>query len=1294
VEQHEGQAGNPGPGTGGPCHSIATWLRVDRDVVEGLHILRMSADPAWIVRKDLYIKLESLVHAQLLFAVDLDLGKIRAGLPHIVAEEAKAAEAAGHERPIWLPILRQPAVEAFSQRVSSAIDGNNQAVPIMRGADVRYRLAAALAWLFLSGCFQARGRKPRLGEIARLQLLVQQALYDYLSTGSKEALEQALEDDPTAPDEPATADGAASLDDPATPSLARQAIDELTKRVVEAVPMDLGRRRPAGRLHDGDNRDATYEHAFSQCLTYARTGRFVVIGLTPGNSSRVECHLIPTELQVSTTERPRRPTTALGFDLTGGRHVDRSSGGVLDRIGRGWREVAGRWHRPVAYHFQFPVPEVSLLDGSHVTIETDEDVAISPAVLFHDHTVDDPTRPGVWQAQAYRLDHWFTPLLNELENHPDDRLVEALEAVTLPDLRRTERALEARLGRLREAQAVLRTSADQRGDSRNPADREGDLPTITATRDAHQLASRLVATVRSSKGRRAGDGGRDPAEVASRSATALQQLKALAQNLDENPHLELTPDDDPREHVAHFHTAEARSITPRDRDRRPVVHGVLRASHTGATGYARMAALTCLVNAALLVAVGVLVAGAVAAGRSYTVDALVTLLLLVPGISATLLGRVPADTIRYVVLRRWASLVMWSLLWPAVAAVLLATLLDGVDRDGWPWLLWLVPPVVGGFLVALRAGLEFRRARSGFDPHTDLTGRIVPNHKGDRANGSARSASASYHRADVDTRVVLDVCSAGLFQANRPSRRFMVWVGLHDDQPGDFDQVVGTLEATTDGNARAAEGSDSLQPSDDPSTATDGWGWAQILSDKIDEVSGRVANRMRGSAAVRAERPELTIESSTCQAAAGSGAVMAIISGERHLLGSDRGRTEEVLAHGIVAELATSPNFSEDLERHVEVVVDEIDAAPEYFLYTAPRFIDTVFSVPPEKRNKLPWLIKMIWGLDERKFRVSYLHCPPGTTTSKKSADGERAVLKVGLAFDRGYEPVVASSLLELYRFADRVDGCRLEAFDRRAYPEPPADRTHPPADGYRAVAISSAGPGDAAMMRALVDELYPSAPDCNPNTDRHYSVDAPFRFVGGSIMTAGGYASRVFRFDVAEEAARELGPKIRVATTSNDDEQVTTWRVADIDLPEPERRPATFPVWLRWQLNDENLAELLAATRRLERPTGGGDVTAGGSSPAMVQLNLEYLNNRVNDLGQINGKARYRAQLPFPDGAVADGGDLADLDAAFRQALHASLQRDLGIRLAGNSTYMLVSDEEPRRPASSEERESEFNSY
>jgi hypothetical protein len=236
-------------------------------------------------------------------------------------------------------------------------------------------------------------------------------------------------------------------------------------------------------------------------------------------------------------------------------------------------------------------------------------------------------------------------------------------------------------------------------------------------------------------------------------------------------------------------------------------------------------------------------------------------------------------------------------------------------------------------------------------------------------------------------------------------------------------------------------------------------------------------------------------------------------------------------------------------------------------------------------------------------------------------------------------------------------------------------------------------------MMEELLNRLYPSAPGCDPNTDPHFANDAPFQLVGGSVMTAGGYASRVFRFDVLDAPEYHLEPEIKVRGTSADDEQVSVWRVRPIKSPAAGRTPATFPVWLRWQLNQENLAGLLAATRKLER-TAEPTATGSGQGPvgaAGVELNLEYLNNRVNDLGQINGKARYRAKLPFSvgdDGADGTNGDLADLDTAFRQALHVSLQRDLRARLTSSSTYLLVSDEEPRRPASSEGRESEFNSY
>jgi hypothetical protein len=1316
-------------------HAIANWLRIDSYVVEGLHILRLASDPAWIVRKDLHIWLDSTTHAEQRFSVDIDVDRLTATMPETFGPQKLSND------PLWIPILRLPRVQSLSQRVNAVVDGNREVMPVMRRIDVQSRLAAALSWMYLSGDFRA-AEFPSLGEIARLQVSVQERMYKYLVSGSSEALK------PTGPPYATK-----------TQEFLNQALADLQVLARKTSDQDRDTRDPAKRFDhvavQNDHRRLAFRGALSDCLEYCRSGHFVVVGMTKDNSRHIDCEMIPATLSVHPHDEPRKVGTLLGFDLHGPRFKKRPW--LLARAIPWGRPFAKLIHRPSAYYFQVPVPELSALDNSHVTIEAHPDVAIHPAVLFHDHVVDtevEETEKGKtrveWSSQAYRVRDWISLLLESLDEPSGaDGEAEtnkqasgsapldpqsALKSVARSDLARTADLLAERVKRLdMAADQVSGAKNRKRRTAKTTEQAQADTddhqpPTIRATTEAQADADELVARFE----------GRPAGKPHSGWTTVAGGLRCLSEHLDGTPHLELTPDDDPRKHVAHFHTASALSLTPRDRDRRPVVHGVLRASPNGVEGYLKMVAVTCVVSFLLAFGSAVLIATAANGGNRYNAEAVVAALLVVPGVSAALLGRFPGGTIRFRVLERPIRLVIASFVPPAVMALLLATLLDP-DRlalSHTPTVRFVIerlaPVVAASGLVAALALREYLAQRRDLGLSQVVTGRI--RHLRFRSGESSPDDGdrVKWHRTRVDTRLVLDLSSAAQFQAERPSRRFMAWLNLPEDQAGDFLQVVETIEQTTAWASRAIPRAAALDsqhhrsqiqpeppaigPSQGPGQDRGFWHivvtlwpfrllWPPQAQEQVPEAlpaapvavadsddelrpEAPVADDSDDPKASGKKPPTMTIEASAAHTVAGSSSIVSIISGARYSL---RGTGEST-------RMTIEQKLNEELKRrfgpersNFELVVKDIDKDRDYFLYSAPRFIDAVVAVPVERRPQLTWLIHRIWSLPDRRFRISYLHCPAGSVPLKTHDGhaGRFALMKVGLSFDRHHEPYIPASLLRICRATQQIKGAEFHTHDRRFYPDPQRDKKQRAGD-YQPVAVSSAGPGSADMVLLLLELLYV---DVNWNDPASFTEESSARLVSGSTLTAGGYVSRTFQFELHPYVAAHLPERIEKAEPTVS-ARLKEWRFRGLDPSKPLAAASTvsqsnssFFIWVRWQLDGEDLSGLMAAIANWV-PTAPASV---GSPAGSLTLNLQYINNRVNDLGQINGKARYEAALETND-TTASPDTKSHIHV--RRSLYAYLIASLEKRLESTNSYIQVSDEEPRRPKLSYRRDSEFNSY
>ncbi|MCP4962714.1 MAG: hypothetical protein GY925_26025 [Actinomycetia bacterium] len=1289
-----------------PVPGIAEWLRASTDVIEGLYLLRMSSDSSWLVRRDLVITLSSTANASQTFEADIDIDRVEASLPTVMRMSEK--------EPTWLPVLRVPSEHPGTQQVTDAFDSRGRALAIMPQADVQYRLAAALAWLYLSTLYRP-DTAPSLSEIAAMERRVQQKLFEYLNSG-----------------DPAVFGGdSAGLGEPNHPELA-----ELAELARSTEPTTTGLQesdqpfRPTASARadeaagDGIDRtersvdDHRYREGFRHCLEYARSGYLAVVAVSRADRTpHVRCQLLPAELMVE-----RWPWSMKSAELILGftdgsdwaspsptwERITRSLWAVWERASR-----LATLGRPSCFEFEFPVPEVADLASTHVTVIADEDVALYPAVLHHDHVMEIARDLNGARAQAARGTSNLGSFVDRLDQpmrtakgrrrRTEAEQTEAIRAVAATELRRLEGQWTERLQRLERLKHLAgKAGLDTPARQRRTGDRSAEVGPV-----ASQPRSSFPPLARAQKIRaelahlRIGLGGwtgaaegtqskpteHEPSRPDQTEATLIALLHELRDELETGPHIEMTADDDARDHVAHFHVTTPQSLTERERDNRPVIHGVIRASKQAREDFMRAASFTCIVSSLLLAGL-FLAMQPRSLADDYNVAPLAAILLLVPGISVSLLGRVPGDTIRHLVIGRsirWSQL---SLFPPIVGAALLATAFNPVDGESpadplWRPASWLQFQVVDlallglaavSALVSLAAVTERRRHRRSYDYRIPIGGRVSVVPEEGSSSGIGRGAEPAVvndtksietedwfpaYRSRVDTRHVFDLCNASLFRLDRPARRFMVWLTVERDEPGTFRRVVQALERTP------------------------------------------VELAKRLSTAETGQLPAVATESTAVVSLASTGTIMAIIACDKYLLPEDHEAAEKeiettidslvpdggVTARGLarLLRLRISPSGrSEGAKTKVSPVVDEVVEDTEYFLYRRPIFVDAVFTVPAANRRALRSVVESVWSNRERPYRVNYLDAPirPLADDGLTELQDERFALKIGMAFDRDRENEVAGTMLELFDVA-KLHGTDFHPYDRRVHPEESAEVYAPPVDRALVAKVAvSAGKGATSMMPGLFGLV---------------GGDEEVVWEGGTILTAGGYASRTFRFWVPEEVADRLDEKkINIGPESYDEDrtfQDHEWRFQSSDDGGALELGGGvwMMVWVRWQLDGgSGLTNLLDAidwwqdSRRAESRTF-----------AVNDMNLEYLTSRLDEQRLTGGKARYRLGV---DSLVKPAGDrektARELKAEVRRSLQVNLEARLYGPLLAPGSFVVVSDREPRRPLSSDLWESEFSPY
>ena len=1179
---------------------ISDSLRLSPHALEGLHILQMSATNDWLVRRDITIELSSTVHADQTFEADVDMDRVLRARPRPITDA---------EPLVWIPILQIPSNRPTTQRVTDVYDGNGNRLPIMPQATVRHRLSAALSWLYLSGAFRLADDQhlgpDRVGE---LELLVENAISQFLSTRDSSAIVEA-----------------------GRSPLATGSNLDLLRPIAQGPTVELG-DGAAGRI------DERFAVGLSHCFDYVMSNYFAVVGVEPTlRTPHIRCRLLPAELELSSWWFGSPPADhLLGFD--DGHDIPHRPSWLLERV----LTLGAR--RPSLHYLRFPVPEMADLTSTHLSIIAEDDVCLNPAVLHHDHVEAGQSRPQSRdRANGDVVTSSLASLAQALDAGGLDPSTAAVRAVAGWELTRVRDLWANRSVRLREIHRLADKTLDA-----DDAERPGvDEPTgIDRVRIDDELPAWSVADGIATDANELLDAlaeGQPPLT----GAELIRRLERLGVLLEQGAHVEMIADDDPRDHVAHFHATEVATVFRRSTDNRPVVHAIVRPSRQAREGFMQAATFTCGVSSLLLTLVLVTFVWPVRLVDSYDASALVALLLLVPGIGLTLLERVSGDTLRYLVVGRSIRWSQISLVPPIIAAILFATafsepLLEPVAMEGAtatdePAVLAPGAAAVGdvarGVILALLTGvswivttvahLDRRRHQDRFDYRIPVGGTIVQ--RGEEVLvGPAREPAdddpmppVTRFRSTVDTRTVGDICRAALFQANRPSRRFMVAVVVSDAEPGGFHQIIGALEGVPDA------------------------------------IRGTTAGGDRGSTTA------IVTEATVGLTLGGAAAIMAMVSCDPEAVPVERARAASAVAAAVLEVADPVAGWPRGIDPIAEglLEVTEIVNDHDVFFYRTPRYVDAIYEFPAARRHELLPLLQELAGRCDDQVRISYLD----SLTATSSIDGaSQLALKVGLAIDGEHAQQIPALLCELQRATG--DLARLIPLDRRAVadrpraPEPP----RPPREGLVPAVLVSAGPRSTERLQATLDVLLA----------RRSSVVLD----DVTVLTTGSYACQAYKLWVSPEV---VGPGSQPLIERP--EATFQWFGRSTEtVPAGVGTWATF--WIRWQLRDEGgrLARLLEAVDRWQRDGSG----AGGL--AVADINLEYLTNRLDERGLIGGKARYRFQL--------DGSGAAEPHR------HDEVRRALELHLDATAEdadcFVVVRQHEPRRPFAAGRDDSEFSPY
>lgn len=1173
----------------------ANWNRADRADLFGLHFLHMSARRDWIVRHDLAIELSSRTYATQRYEADIDRDRVLEALPAGLLRE--------RDKLIWLPLLRIPSIRSADQRVTQASRSSSLGIPLMPQSEVRRYLGAGLAWLMIN-------RSPRL----QLASSTQQAL---IRNGLRQCLRRYL------------AIGDPGLDDLRTDSRTWPDEADPDSSYVDWPWIES--------LFDHQHQFAdSYSAGVAECIAYTRLGYLAVVGVDKEDPSpHIGLDLLPAELELDRYAGLRDARRLLGFEPPNGDTTE----GVGRRFWYLPKVGFSRLTAPSLYHLEIPLPEIGDLEAVHVQVTTPEDVCISPAVLHHDRRVERRSGAANEIVQSRTGHGLVVPspleiLHNTLDGADGKLRSRANRQLVIGELDPIATAWQRRILRIDAAQRLTKPTPRRRLRQRmlapfwpdyRPNRPPAGLPTTTPAASSPTDSTILRKT------REMRDGIAELVsylEVDDRLPTEAEpKLEELVDHEQEMAHLEMTGDDDLRDHVAHFHVNSTESVFHRTTDSRPVVNGIVRASEQGRTGYITLAAIACSTSTLLLALLLVLALVDVSA---FNAEAIVALLLVVPGVSVSLVGRVPGDSIRQLVLGRAQRLTAWSLLAPVVAAASLAALFgDETDQDRRVAVASWLPDVTIFRLLAATTIVSLiptlttwwnarthRHQRFNFD--AQVLGRLTYRDEVEAAAGGGPTHDEA-KTATIDSSRVAELIKPALFQISRPFQRFMVVFTVEEDAPHAFQDALQALEELPNSLDLAPEGDD---------------------------------------------RPAV-VESSLVASVATTGLTMSVVS-------VDRSRGAPATADRIKQLLKRPRDDSRLGALGFDVQVIEIEDDTLYFNYrsVAHKHYTITGRDGPNgnaltRQDRLA-LIRSLVGLETDRRRLAYLYCPirPGD-------DGDDGTIRVGYTVSPDWRPEDKNLSLELIESAA---GCSVDVH-RHVADEPGSGRTYDwptvPLDGAEPHMLLSAGLDDPKSLGPVVEAIA-----------RHGAV-----LEGGTVLTDGGYACRSLRVwtnqptidriveDLGRDGIRSGRNGSAPGPTAGGGEG-TGWYAAGSSTTDPVAERSSddetrwVMAWIRWRLDVSSggLARLLEALDTWPTSPATGDWS-------VAFTNIEFLASRIGD-GRVAGKARCRIGIQ-----ASPSIEVAARAEEIHRSLEAQLQNEMAEHLVNPRRFIVVDQHEPDNP-------------
>lgn len=1205
-------------------------------------MMRLSAAKGWIVRHELAINLASSRYAHQQYEVDVDLDEVKERLPPVLSADRASK--------IWLPILRIPSLRPADQRIRSALGADGRVLPLMPQGEVRRYFANAITWLVLNDA-PADIQNRSSADFALIRNELRARIRTYIRTGD------------------------------------RALIDGLENRI--GIASSFWDRLKA--LVDPDRSDELGEYwaGIAEAVTYCRFGFFVVVGVAADETAaHISCELLPPELTVKKYHRYATAQEVVGFGA-----------GDEGRLGRWWRwpfrlpRIAlAAMTTPARYHLRIPVPELGDLDAVHVQVRVPEDVCAEPAVLHHDQRIR--TDEGRLAMQSRCRGRRLTPSPLEvlwsdlgkreaLPNPDAGRLVSReLERIAIEwEYRAGRLATVERLTDMSEPSmfgsskfapsAIIRTvfTLAQRvffwvrsGFGRNGLGRNGRL----ASTDLRQLALNL-----SDLARTLANEIRDSADVLDGQSVEDRKdgVEALRKHIHDGlgflrdierslPHVEITADDDRREHVIHFHVDSTRTVHQRTTDSRPVINAIVRPSRLGRNDFVGTASLSCLTSTVLLVGLFLLVA-LWPAGRP-NAEALVAILLLVPGLSVSLLGRVSGETMRQLVLGRAQRLASLSLIPPVVSAAVIAAVFGNQPSPSEPAIeLPLGLPALSMAALLAMAGLvsgvismlvvrDRFRGFGTFGMRSRVLGLIT--YRADEQGLGELADDPLVHDEALEATTnfdrILQLTEPALFQIIRPSQRFMVWVVQNQDEPHVFRQVIDVLENLPRHLRMTSSGHPSTQPAS-PGRSVRQMVKGMVWGDHVEPSMVPNGNH----------RDPTIVESSLVMSVATTGVTMSIVSHD--LASGARGLIEEREIVSILREELSGP------DRSLTVVVEEIDDDTRYFRYRALRYEHFAFVGQDDKTRRRE-LIDGLLKLESDRRRISYLYCPiPAQPDESGGTDDEgRAAIRVGFAVTSD-EPESDDHLR--LRLTSVAHHAGFSMTSSRSVADGNGSglgyRWEAAGEGRAPHMLLSAGPDDGGGLGVALDVLGSSD-----------SV----ALEGGTVLTDGGYTCRSLRFWADDEALKEVRARLQVVSLEAGDDP-THWRVLRSGTEDPvagnsaTSEPQWLISWIRWRLelgSSTGVAYLLSVLEEWAA------VTRGHYDWWVTFSNIEFLANRLHDRRLVSGKARYRLGVRVPPGRSAE-----DYAEEINQSLEMFLRAGIDPLLTNRRRYIVVDGVEPQNP-------------